>query len=625
MEVPERAGPQLPAWGGKKAGRGVSELTGAEQRNGKPIPQPSAEGGASALGVAAGRGGRRAVKFVFPGGSWLRPPHPHPGAGGPFKRLRSSARRRHGRAEAGGPADLCHLPGALPGPGDAALRPQLLQGLYPGLVEPPREGVPQVLGALPRQRRAAPQRGSERRAGGPVRPAGARARARPRPRRPLPPAREAARAFLPHRGPLRVQRVHRARVSPPRADAAGRRAPRARADPGPLLSPVPWWAPQAQLRATLEVTQQQATQAESQLQELQQRSSQIQSSACTLTSVISGKFSRLLQALEMQRDLALRDIEVAKTQALEQARDEKQRLQGHLEALSCCDHRICNLLEQLDDRTFLQESQLLVPPGPLGPLTLPHWDEDEQLGGLKESLSQLCALLLEEGGHPGAPAEAADFGSMEAPDPLAPVPSLVCPLRRKLWQNYRNLTFDPVSANRHFYLSRQDQRVKHCRKPRGPDGPGSFELWQVQCAQSFQAGRHYWEVRASNHSVTLGVAYSELTRHKLGPHTDNIGRGPSSWGLCIQEDSTQAWHNGEAQRLPGVSGRLLGMDLDLTSGCLTFYSLEPETQPLYTFHAIFARPLHPVFWLLEGRTLTLCHRPEAELPPGLQEEASGLS
>ncbi|XP_059988882.1 E3 ubiquitin-protein ligase TRIM65 isoform X3 [Lagenorhynchus albirostris] len=381
----------------------------------------------------------------------------------------------------------------------------------------------------------------------------------------------------------------------------------------------------AQLRATLEVTQQQATQAESQLQELQQRSSQIQSSACTLTSVISGKFNRLLQALEMQRDLALRNIEVAKTQALEQARDEKQRLQGHLEALSCCDHRIRNLLEQLDDRTFLQESQLLAPPGPLGPLTLPHWDEDQQLGGLKESLSQLCALLLEEGGHPGAPAEAADFGSMEAPGPPAPVASLVCPLRRKLWQNYRNLTFDPISANRHFYLSQQDRQVKHCRKPRGPDGPGSFELWQVQCAQSFQAGQHYWEVRVSNHSVTLGVAYSELTRRKLGPHTDNIGRGPSSWGLCIQEDSTQAWHNGEARRLPGVSGRLLGMDLDLTSGCLTFYSLEPETQHLYTFHAIFSRPLHPVFWLLEGRTLTLCHRPEAKLPPGLQEEASGLS
>ena len=92
-----------------------------------------------------------------------------------------------------------------------------------------------------------------------------------------------------------------------------------------------------------------------------------------------------------------------------------------------------------------------------------------------------------------------------------------------------------------------------------------------------------------------------------------------------QQDCTQAWHNGKAQRLPVVSGQLLGVDLDLASGCLTFYSLEPKTQPLHTFHAIFTQPLYPIFWLLEGRTLTLCHRPEATLPPGFQEEALGLS
>ncbi|XP_043761415.1 tripartite motif-containing protein 65 isoform X3 [Cervus elaphus] len=350
-----------------------------------------------------------------------------------------------------------------------------------------------------------------------------------------------------------------------------------------------------------------------------------ENSACTLTSVVSGKISRLLQALELQRARALRDISVAKTQALEQAEEEKQRLQRHLEAVSLCDHRIRHLLQHLDDQTFFQESQQLVPPGPLGPLTLPQWDEDQQLGGLKETLSQLCALLLEEGAHPGGPAEAADLGSVEAPGPLAPVLSPVCPLRRRLWQNYRNLTFDPVSANRHLCLSQQDQRVKHLLKPRGPDRPGSFELWQVQCVQSFQAGQHYWEVRASSHSVTLGVAYSELTRRRQGPHTDNIGRGPSSWGLCVQEDCTQAWHDGKALRLPAVSGRLLGVDLDMASGCLTFYSLEPKTQPLHTFHAVFTRPLYPIFWLLEGRTLTLCHQPEATLPPGLREASSGLS
>nr|KAF6459512.1 tripartite motif containing 65 [Rousettus aegyptiacus] len=341
--------------------------------------------------------------------------------------------------------------------------------------------------------------------------------------------------------------------------------------------------------------------------------------------MVSAKFSCLLQALEMRRISALRDIEVAKTQALAQVRDEEQRIQGHLEAAAHSDRRIRDLLEHSDDQTFFQESQLLVPPGPLEPLTPPQWDEDQQLGGLKESLSQLCGLLLDKEGPPEAPTETADLGPMEAPDPRAPVLSLICPLRRKLWQNYRNLTFDPDSANRHLYLSRQDQQVKHCLKPRGLAGPGSFELWQVQCAQSFQSGRHYWEVRTSSHSVTLGVAYPELTRRKQGAHTDNIGRGPHSWGLCIQEEGAQAWHNGEARRLPAVSGKLLGVDLDLVSGCLTFYSLEPEAQLLHTFHAIFTRPLYPIFWLLEGRTLTLCHRPEAKPHPGLQEEASGLS
>lgn len=236
-----------------------------------------------------------------------------------------------------------------------------------------------------------------------------------------------------------------------------------------------------------------------------------------------------------------------------------------------------------------------------------------QLNLLSQPLHVLCKLKLE----PPTP-------SQWLPPRFGPVyPYLSYHLSPPT--DYRNLTFDPDSANRHLYLSQQDQQVKHRRKPRELAGPDSFELWQVQCAQSFQSGRHYWEVRTSNHSVTLGVAYPELARRKLGPYTDNIGRGPSSWGLCIQEDSAQAWHNGETQRLPGVSGNLLGMDLDLVSGCLTFYSLEPETQPLHTFHAIFTRPLYPIFWLLEGRTLNLCHRPEAKLLPGLQDEASELS
>lgn len=74
--------------------------------------------------------------------------------------------------------------------------------------------------------------------------------------------------------------------------------------------------------------------------------------------MISGKFSRLLQALEMRRALALKDIKVAETQALAQAQDAEQRLRGHREALVHYDRRVRDLLQQLDDRTFLQVAGL---------------------------------------------------------------------------------------------------------------------------------------------------------------------------------------------------------------------------------------------------------------------------
>ncbi|KAL1778889.1 tripartite motif-containing protein 65 [Sigmodon hispidus] len=379
-----------------------------------------------------------------------------------------------------------------------------------------------------------------------------------------------------------------------------------------------------QLTARVVVTRQQVIQAETQLQELQKQSSEIESSACTLASVVSSRFSSLLEALEKQQILALRNIEVAKKQALDQALDEIQRLTGHLEALSQYDHSVQDLLRQADDCIFFQELEKLSEPAEfLGPLAAPQWDEEQHLKDMNELLSPLCELLLEERPRKGE-GKAAHAGPMEALSPPPPVPSTVCPLRRKLWQNYRNLTFDPDTANQYLYLSHKDRQVTHRFQAEGPARPGGFELWQVQCTQSFRTGQHYWEVHASDHSVTLGITYPKLSRQKKGTHTDNIGRGPYSWGLCIQEDSIQAWHNGKAQRLHGVPGRLLGIDLNLTSGCLNFYSLEPRTQLLHTFHAVFSQPLFPVFWLLEGRTLTLCHQPEAKPPSEPQEEASAL-
>lgn len=153
----------------------------------------------------------------------------------------------------------------------------------------------------------------------------------------------------------------------------------------------------------------------------------------------------------MRRALALEDIKAAKTQALAQAQDTEQQLRSHLEALSRYDRRVRDVLEHLDDRTFLQvpgprtagrgmasrhltqkltvavpgaqESQLLAPPGPLRPLTPLRWDGEQRLASLKESLSRLCGLLLDEGGPCRAPVEAANLGPVGKahPDPSLPL------------------------------------------------------------------------------------------------------------------------------------------------------------------------------------------------------------
>lgn len=82
-----------------------------------------------------------------------------------------------------------------------------------------------------------------------------------------------------------------------------------------------------------------------------------QSSARTLASVVSRRFSSLLQVLEKQQASTLSDIEGAKKRALDQVLHERQRLTDHLKALSQYDQSVQDLLGQGDDFIFFQVRQ----------------------------------------------------------------------------------------------------------------------------------------------------------------------------------------------------------------------------------------------------------------------------
>lgn len=179
-----------------------------------------------------------------------------------------------------------------------------------------------------------------------------------------------------------------------------------------------------------------------------------------------------------------------------------------------------------------------------------------------------------------------------------------------LFPDHRNLTFDPKTANKYLELSRSNWKAKHSLSTVcGQQEQGSrFEPWQVLCTQGYGHGHHYWEVKISSHSVILGVTYHSLPRERQQGHKFNIGLDGGSWGLQVREDCYLAWHKGRAEKIQEQLYKNLGVSLDYSKGLLSFYGLGERMQLIHSFHDIFTEPLYPVFWLCEGRAVTLCQR-----------------
>lgn len=179
-----------------------------------------------------------------------------------------------------------------------------------------------------------------------------------------------------------------------------------------------------------------------------------------------------------------------------------------------------------------------------------------------------------------------------------------------LFPDHRNLTFDPETANKYLELSKGNRKARHgpgavCRQQ---EQGARFEPWQVLGAQGLGRGHHYWEVKISSHSIILGVTYRSLPRRRQQGHKFTIGLDGGSWGLQVREDCYLAWHKGRAEKIQEQLYEHLGVSLDYSKGLLSFYGLGKRVRLIHTFHSVFTEPLYPVFWLCEGREVTLCQR-----------------
>ncbi|XP_015735089.1 tripartite motif-containing protein 65 isoform X1 [Coturnix japonica] len=375
---------------------------------------------------------------------------------------------------------------------------------------------------------------------------------------------------------------------------------------------------QAQLERSLEEAQREAERMEQALRELEERAQSIEDSSERLQAVILSKFTHLEEALAKFREQMVAKVKQEESVAMGHIEKDRNALKDHLEALGQHRDQAQHLMDCTDHQTFLKEflqlptlQSMEVPP-------LVEFNVAVVMEPMSEILTATSRLLLEElpaSLSPSAP---------EAPDPIAPGPvqpeetpmkvvsSPVpkCRLRAELLKDHRNLTFDPDTANKYLELSCAQRRAKH-----GPSTAAGwqershrFEPWQVLCVQSYGQGRHYWEVTISSHSVVLGVTYGGLSRHKVKGCKFNIGLDGGSWGLQVREDSYVARHKGQEEKIQLRPYTELGVCLDYECGLLSFYGLGEEVQLIHSFHTVFTEPLFPVFWLCEGRTITLCHR-----------------
>ncbi|XP_010189123.1 PREDICTED: tripartite motif-containing protein 65 [Mesitornis unicolor] len=371
---------------------------------------------------------------------------------------------------------------------------------------------------------------------------------------------------------------------------------------------------QALLKESLEKVQEESERIEQVMQELEKQIHSIKESSEGLKLGILSKLDLLKKALEDFQWRAVARIEQEQVTALVHIKENWSLLQDRLDLLSQHRERAQHLLACPDHRTFLQEFPPL--PSPESPeMLLPvEFNMADVVKPIAEILTDISRLLLED--LPGSVA-------LKAPDPLgqglvqpeglvvkvvAPLPE--CQLRADLLKDHRNLTFNPDTANKYLKLSKGNRRAKH-----GPSAVCGqqeqghrFEPWQVLCTQGYDRGHHYWEVKISSHSIILGVTYRSLPRERQQGHKFNIGLDGGSWGLQVREDCYLAWHKGRAQKIQEQLYKDLGVSLDYGKGLLSFYGLGERTQLIHSFHDVFTEPLYPVFWLCEGRAVTLCQR-----------------
>ncbi|XP_044153781.1 tripartite motif-containing protein 65-like [Bufo gargarizans] len=359
-------------------------------------------------------------------------------------------------------------------------------------------------------------------------------------------------------------------------------------------------------------------------------------------SGIRNKFDQVRKTLDEIQVLVEESVICEKTAALAQAAEHVGHLERHLQDLEK-HHKEAEVLLRNDRVAFLEGLPQLMPVGatPRSPnVQLSGNLQMEVVTRILPEVTKLLQMDLPQLLHPekpvdkrretsGSPSGIAvnDACCVEGTSPATPrrEPARISALRAQLCKDYRNLQFDPETANKHLEISHGNCKATHRSRRNGvPDSPNRFQKWQVMCTEGFSEGSHYWEVIISTLFVDIGVALGSLKR--TNEQESTIGKNSSSWSLQLRSMHHSAWHNSQETKLQPTNFTQIGIYLDVTGGTLAFYGVKDGSMRLlHSCSCHFSETVFPVFWIGEDAQVTICTIPNTAMEAETEDQNIGIS
>ncbi|XP_030272358.1 tripartite motif-containing protein 16-like isoform X1 [Sparus aurata] len=156
----------------------------------------------------------------------------------------------------------------------------------------------------------------------------------------------------------------------------------------------------------------------------------------------------------------------------------------------------------------------------------------------------------------------------------------------------REITLDPNTANTWLLLSEGNRKATYTSQQQSYSShPDRFTDWCQVLSRESLTGRCYWEVEWRGETVSVAVAYKNISRAGSS-HECRFGYNDKSWRLYCFTNSYNFYHNSVHTPVSGPRSSRVGVYLDHSAGILSFYSVSDTMTLLHRVQTTFTQPLY---------------------------------